>query len=89
MNCYGFLISKFNHNTNLKKLKQLGFKTFDQYLLIKDYDNIDDSEHRLDAIVKNTNHWLDNISNNVIQIQVDIKHNFQQFQQLVNQNQIK
>jgi len=73
----------------LKKLKQLGFKTFDQYLLIKDYDNIDDSEHRLDAIVKNTNHWLDNISNNVIQIQNDIKHNFQQFCQLVNQSQLK
>lgn len=73
----------------LKKLKQLGFRTFDQYLLVDDYDNIIDNERRLDTIVKNTKHWLNNISNSSTQIQQDVDYNFQQFQQLVEQNQKK
>lgn len=73
----------------LKKLKQLGFETFDQYLLTADYDSIIDNERRLDVIVENTKHWLSNISNDSDQIQQDVDHNFQQFQQLVKQNQKK
>ena len=73
----------------LKKLKQLGFKTFEQYLLITEYDGIIDNEKRLDAIVKNTKHWLDNILNLSDQIQQDVNYNFYQFQQLVEQNQKK
>ena len=73
----------------LKKLKQLGFRTFDQYLLIGDYDSINDNEKRLDAIVKNTKDWLVNISNYSDQIQQDVNYNFHQFQHLVEQNQKK
>ena len=73
----------------LKKLKQLGFRTFDQYLSIGDYDSINDNEKRLDAIVKNTKDWLVNISNYSDQIQQDVNYNFHQFQHLVEQNQKK
>ena len=73
----------------LKKLKQLGFRTFDQCLLIGDYDSINDNEKRLDAIVKNTKDWLVNISNYSDQIQQDVNYNFHQFQHLVEQNQKK
>ena len=70
----------------LKKLKAMGFKTFEQYLSITDYDNITDSEQRLLSVVTNTKHWLDNISNYKTDIMADVEYNFQHFKNLAIKN---
>ena len=62
----------------LSKLKQLGYKTFEDYLLIKEYDTLPDKD-RLDATVKNTGYWLEHLSDHKEQIQNDVEHNFKQF----------
>lgn len=59
----------------LSKLKSMGFKTFEEYLPIPNYDNIDDVEQRLDAIVHNAKYWLENIADNEEEIRKDIDHN--------------
>ena len=72
--------------TSLLKLKSMGFNTFEQYLIIKDYDNIVDSENRLDAIVQNTTHWLSDIKNYTVDIQKDLDHNKNKFYDIANAN---
>lgn len=62
---------------NLAYLKSLGYKTFENYLKIKDYDNIIDDEARLDAVVENTKHWLQTIADQKEQISADVEHNYQ------------
>jgi hypothetical protein len=59
-----------------KQLKRLGFKLFEDYLLIKDYGLIDDEEQRLDAIAKNTEYFLNNTQNfEMIKNDVDFNSN--------------
>ena len=70
----------------LKKLKDMGFKTFEQYLSITDYDNIIDSEQRLLSVVTNTEYWLANISNYKTDIMADIEYNYQHFKNLAIKN---
>ena len=43
-----------------KYLNELGFHTFDEYL-IKPYDLIHDSKERMDAVLENVEHWKDNV----------------------------
>ena len=64
------------HPDQFRYLKKLGFKTFEEYLPIKDYAFIEDEEARLDAIVKNVEYW---ISNPEIRAQLidDVSHNFE------------
>jgi len=67
------------HPGQFEYIKKLGFKTFEQYLLIKDYAYITDESQRLDAVVKNTEYWLINLHENLDAIQQDIEHNYKQF----------
>jgi|TARA_R110000868_G_scaffold214385_2_gene464464 hypothetical protein len=69
------------YNT-LAKLKAMGFKTFEKYLLVTDYDRIQNSEERLNAIVSNTKYWLTNIQTHQLEIFKDIEHNFNLITQL-------
>lgn len=68
-----------------KYLESLGFKTFLEFLKY-DYDNFDDYDQRLDAIVDNTEYFLNNFSKNSNQIEEDIKYNYQQFLNLIETN---
>lgn len=75
INRHPFLLIAYPHN--LKYLKDTGYKTFDSYLPIPDYDTIEDQEQRLDAVVKNTKFWVDNIELQQNSIQQDVEHNYQ------------
>lgn len=44
----------------LKQLEEMGFFTFTEDLPFSDYDNIEDTEDRLNAIVANTKYFLEN-----------------------------
>ena len=60
-------------------IKYLGYKTFEDYMLIKDYAYIVDENDRLDAVVKNTQHWLKNKDTYIKQIQEDVEYNYNLF----------
>jgi hypothetical protein len=60
-------------------LKQLGYKTFEEYLLIKDYAYIKDEDQRLDAVVENTKYWLANKDKYLEEISKDVEHNYNMF----------
>ena len=66
----------------LKKLKHMGFRTFEQYLKIPNYDELHDTEQRLTAIVDNTQHWLEHIQKYQLLISHDIEHNFNRLTEL-------
>ena len=67
----------------LYRLKQLGFHTFDQYLAV-DYDNEPDHEYRSNEIVKNTQHWLENLDYDSVEPLVE--HNYQQAIKMAKKN---
>jgi len=67
-------------------IKELGFKTFEEYMLIKDYAYLSSEEDRLDAIVFNTKHFLENYQNNIEKITDDINYNYLHFFKLVERN---
>lgn len=73
----------------LTKLKRMGFKTFDEYLKIPNYDSIIDSEERLDAIVENTVYWSDHINKFSNEIQEDITHNLNNYYRLVEKKYVR
>lgn len=56
-------------------LKSLGYRTFEEYLLISNYGTIDDEDKRLDAVVVNTKHWIEN--KHLYNMQPDIEYNYQ------------
>lgn len=72
---------------HLTELKRMGFRTFDQYLPISNYDEIEDSEQRLDAVVINIKFWLKNIDQYADEILNDVNLNFQKFKELAQQTQ--
>jgi len=55
---------------SLNKLKKLGFLTFENFLPIPNYDEIEDPEKKLDAIVTNTEFWINNMKD-----KEDVKQN--------------
>ena len=73
----------------LKKLKKMGFRTFENYTKIHYYDNITGSEKRLDAIVNNTKYWIDNMHNYADDIEKDVEYNFQRLLELAKVNSNK
>jgi hypothetical protein len=75
------------HPGVLKKLKSMGFKTFENYLAVSNYDRIKDNMLRLEAIVENVNYWVNNINKYEQQIIDDTEHNFRQFLKLYKDNQ--
>jgi hypothetical protein len=67
-------------------IKELGFKTFEEYMLIKNYAYLPTEEDRLTAIVENTKYFLENCSNHREAIQRDIQHNYRLFFTLAEEN---
>ena len=59
----------------LARLQDMGFRTFENYL-ITHYDSIEDTEQKLNAIVTNACHWVNNINQYADNIAQDVKHNF-------------
>lgn len=65
----------------LDYLKKLGFRTFEKYMLIPNYESIEDPNLRLDAIVTNAKYFAQNmhsqqIVNNILS---DIEFNYNMF----------
>jgi hypothetical protein len=67
-------------------LKEQGFKTFEEYMLIKEYGNIENEIDRLDAIVTNVEWFLNNCHLYEDQIRSDIEHNYNLFFKKVEEN---
>lgn len=70
-----FLIAGYAGTCDI--LKKQGFRTFEEYLAIKNYDSMIENEQRLDAIVLNTEHWLENIQLYKDDIEKDVEFNYQ------------
>ena len=62
----------------LADLESRGFRTFKEHLAVPDYDQISNASLRMEAIVKNTQHWLTTQLDHD-KIQKDISHNYQNF----------
>jgi hypothetical protein len=71
-----------------KRLQDMGFKTFNEYLKIPNYDLIEDPDQRLDAVVMNAAHFLTNTFD-IAAIGKDVQHNYNRFMELGEQNQTK
>lgn len=67
-------------------VKSLGLRTFENYLKIPNYAYIDDEDERLDAIVVNTEYFLNNYQSHINEIAQDIEHNFQLFFKIASEN---
>jgi hypothetical protein len=71
---------------NVIKLKQLGFKTFNEYLTIPDYDTIDHLDDRLDAVVTNASNLRTLLEKKepelMEQLKIDTEYNCARFNQL-------
>lgn len=62
--------------------KSLGLRTFEQYMLIKDYAYIQDENERLDAVVTNTKYFLENYNRHIEEIRLDTEHNYNMFKEI-------
>ena len=63
----------------LERLNNLGFKTFEQYMLHPDYSTESNPQEKLKKIVANSAWFLDNINQYQEQVSQDIEHNYNQF----------
>tara|TARA_R110001632_G_scaffold227470_1_gene361988 strand:+ start:700 stop:1797 length:1098 start_codon:yes stop_codon:yes gene_type:complete len=70
---------------SLGKLKTMGFRTFENYLPVQDYDQIEDPELKLDAIVTNTKFWINHMDQKEM-IKEDVEHNYAVLEKLAMQN---
>jgi len=62
--------------------KSMGLRTFEEYMLIKDYAYITDEDTRLDAVVTNTKYFIETYKQHEEQIRLDTEHNYTVFSQL-------
>lgn len=62
----------------LRYLRELGFKTFEEYLPVTDYDKILDPSMRLNAIVENIQAFPQILNQHRSKIDDDVNHNFLQ-----------
>lgn len=67
--------------------KSLGLRTFENYMLIKDYAYISDEDNRLDAVVANTKYFLENYDKHLEDIRLDIEHNYNIFMSIEKEQQ--
>ena len=65
-------------NGSLDNLKKMGFKTFEKFLPVQEYEQMQDPEQKLDSIIINARYWLDEMTNKA-QINVDVEHNYKNF----------
>ena len=75
-------------NNSLSKLKSMGFRTFENYLPVPHYDNIEGVEEKLEAIVTNTSYWIAFMKDKE-SIQQDVTHNYERLISLADQNMKK
>jgi len=66
--------------------KQRGLETFEKYFDIKDYYLIEDEKERMKAVVHNTEHFLKNFKKYSNEIKLDVKHNYDLFFKIVEEN---
>jgi len=66
----------------LAKLKSFGFRTFENYMIEPDYDQIVNDWARLQAIADNVKYFMNTFQQNIDKITLDVEHNFQLFNQL-------
>ena len=76
MNCLPFI--HVGEPGSLQKLKNLGYRTFEDYF-VEQYDDITDPILRMNAIVKNIKHWHTNILDYKDNIKQDVEHNYNLF----------
>ena len=70
-------------DTNLLSyLNTLGFVTFERFLPVRNYDTIDKTENRLNALVTNAKYFISNIKKNAVEIEEMVKHNVDNFKRL-------
>lgn len=72
-NNHPFIIA--GDTNSLCKLHRMGFVTYEKFLKIKDYDTINNSEARLNAVVENAASWINNIDQHQDQIKNATAHN--------------
>jgi hypothetical protein len=60
----------------LAKLRDMGFRTFQDYLPLRDYDCIQDTDTRWQAVITNTGYWLEHIRDHHSDIAADLEHNY-------------
>ena len=65
-----------NTPKHVEKLKQLGFKTFENYLPCDHYINIEDDRLRLDLIIENIRSFQKIIEDRKEEIAADVEHNY-------------
>lgn len=56
-------------------LKSLGYRTFEEHLIIPNYGTIEDEDKRLNAVVANAKHWIENKC--LYNMHADTEHNYQ------------
>ena len=71
-----------------QRLQQMGFRTFENYLELPDYDKISEPEQRLDAVVENVKHLLTSTKHDQAML-ADVEHNRRRFLELGESNQKK
>lgn len=62
----------------LALLRRRGYRTYENFCVLPAYDSIADAEARLDAVVTNTQHFLNDRDRDA-EIQIDVEHNFDLF----------
>jgi len=73
----------------LDLLSNLGFHTFRQHLPNYDYNDLNDYELKLQAIVDNASYWLEHINGQADIINQEIEDNYNQFIKLAKFNEFK
>ena len=84
VNKHPFIIA--GYTDQVEYAKQRGLKTFNDYFLIKDYHKIKDDDERMEAVVTNTEYFLNNYHNNIDNIRKDIEHNYNVYIKTVNES---
>ena len=80
LNKHPFILA--GDTNSLSYLSTLGFVTFEQFLPIRNYDTIDNTENRLNALVTNAKYFISNIKKNAVEIEEMVKHNVDNFKRL-------
>jgi hypothetical protein len=73
INNHPFIVA--DHPDRFTFMKQVGLRTFEEYLQVPDYAVLSDEDTRLNTVVTNTQYFLDNVSKHKEQMIDDIKHN--------------
>ena len=79
-NRHPFIIA--GDTNSLSYLSTLGFVTFERFLPIRNYDTIDSTENRLNALVANAKYFISNIKKNAVEIEEMVEHNVDNFKRL-------